>query len=77
MIDDIESERFEAAEEFEDGLEELEEIEHIREQLTINKRRLRELRKRQSLKGLETDPSTIIEIEDLESQIEELEEKLK
>ena len=75
MIDDIEGRRFEtAAEEFGNELE-VSEVEHTRKLLKINKQRLWILQEQQAKKGI--DPTTKIEIEDLESEIRELEEKLK
>ncbi len=49
----------------------------MRELITLNSRRLRELKKQRAIKGLFVDPAVTIEIEDIESEIEGLEAQLK
>lgn len=45
----------------------------IRDLLTLKRRRLQELKKKQALKGINTEPEILIEIEDLEKEIRRLE----
>ncbi|MCP4406342.1 MAG: protein kinase, partial [Gammaproteobacteria bacterium] len=50
--------------------------EEIQKLIAIKQRRLQKLREKEALRGMDTPPDVLIEIEDLEAEIEHLEEEL-
>lgn len=51
-------------------------VDDIQKLITIHHRRLQKLKERQAMEGVDTDPVVLIQIEDIETELAKLEEKL-